>query len=104
MYVYMYIYIYYVYMRKYIYIYVYIYMYVYMYIYIYIGKVKLMICNRFGIRGGLFEESVLVSLKISLKISWQFLWQSILPHDFATNSFVRFSSKISLLQLKFDEI
>ena len=55
-----------------------------------LGKVKLMICNRFSIRGGLVEESVLVSLKIS----WQFLWQSVLPHDFATNSFVRFSSKI----------
>ena len=52
-----------------------------MYVYVYIGKVKLMICNRFGIRGSLVEDFVLVSLKISLKISWQFLWQSILPHD-----------------------
>ena len=59
-----------------------------------------MICNRNGIRGGLGEDLVFVSLKIS----WQFLWQSILPQDFAANSFVRISSKISLLQLKFDEI
>ena len=41
---------------------------------------------------------------ISLDFSSGALWQSILPHDFATNSFVRISSKISLLQLKFDEI
>ena len=41
---------------------------------------------------------------ISLDFSSGALWQNVLPQDFAANSFVRISSKISLLQLKFDEI
>ena len=41
---------------------------------------------------------------ISLDFSSGALWQNVLPQDFGANSFVRISSKISLLQLKFEEI
>ena len=59
------------------------------YIYIYVVNVNLMICNRFGIHGGLVEDSVFVSLKISLKI----LWQSILPHPLPQKRIVKKSLK-----------
>ena len=72
-------------------------------------NVHLMICNRFGIRAGLVEDSVFVSLKIALKISWQSIWPHPLPQKRIVKKSLKFrprsrcfNSSLMKFQRKFE--